>query len=86
MDGDLASLMLCIQSLALEKELGFVKNDDKFELSLFKKNSKGKAVQEQILWRRRSKNRWLEGEKQTKLFHEIASVHKRMNEILAIER
>uniref|UniRef100_A0A0V0H5V8 Putative ovule protein n=1 Tax=Solanum chacoense TaxID=4108 RepID=A0A0V0H5V8_SOLCH len=44
------------------------------------------AIKEEIAWRQRSKVQWLkDGDKNTKVFHNLADAHKRYNSIDALE-
>lgn len=47
--------------------------------------SKVKSFQDDIKWRHRSRDKWIkEGDDNTKFFHAIASIHRRVNNIRSI--
>lgn len=74
-----------IHQIDLKEENGLLDDQDRSRQSFLQEEFYKKALQEEIKWKQRSKNKWLdEGDRNTKYFHGATSARRHTNWITSI--
>lgn len=80
-----ALLLSSIQKLEAKLETGPLGQAEFEELDSSKQKLLEAQGKEEIMWKQRSKERWIKGDRNSKFFHSFTSVRKRKSRILELE-